>query len=217
MTEYMRRTEHARLTRSDDDQPIRTSHVGHAPAWSAGPPPAHATLDLDADGRNPRNCAWRWHNCRVSQPGGDLTGLAHYNYGGGQHAEGALTYTETPPVGGVHNPVWLNCGIYDTPVPNQNAVHSLEHGAVWITYRPHLPTADMAQLRALVRGHDHALLSPYPGLPAKIVASAWNVQLKLERADDPRLRTFIRTYEGATQAPEPGASCRGGIGLPVER
>lgn len=149
--------------------------------------------------------------------GGELTGLAHYTYVGGQHAEGALTYTETPPVGGVHNLVWLNCGSYDTPVPNQNAVHSMEHGAVWITYQPDLPPADRATLRALVQGHDHILLSPYPGLPAKIVASAWNVQLKIERADDPRLRTFIRTYEGATQAPESGASCRGGIGMPQER
>ena len=110
-----------------------------------------------------------------------------------------------------------NCGIYDTPVPDERAVHSLEHGAVWLTYRPDLPAADVERLRRLARGHTHILLSPYPDNPTPIVASAWQTQLRLDTYDEPKLLSFINTYERGRQTPEPGAACQGGIGTPIER
>jgi Protein of unknown function (DUF3105) len=131
------------------------------------------------------------------------------------HVNGPVTYPQIPPVGGPHNPVWLNCGIYDRPIPNENAVHSLEHGAVWITYQPDLPAAEVAQLRSLVRNHAYVILSPYAGLPAPVVASAWGVQLRATGADDPRLPQFIKIYERGLQTPEPGAPCSGGRGVPI--
>jgi uncharacterized protein DUF3105 len=131
------------------------------------------------------------------------------------HVDGPVTYPQVPPVGGPHNPVWLNCGIYDKPVPNENAVHSMEHGAVWITYQPDLPPTDVAQLRSLVRGHAYVILSPYPGLPARVVASAWSTQLQATGADDPRLPQFIKMYEQGPQTPEPAAPCSGGRGVPI--
>ena len=57
------------------------------------------------------------------------------------HTTQPVTYEQTPPVGGDHNPTWLNCGVYTAPVPNELAVHALEHGAVWVTYRSDLPAA----------------------------------------------------------------------------
>src|SRR5215208_5439695 len=52
------------------------------------------------------------------------------------HVRGRINYPQNPPVGGPHNPVWQKCGFYSKPVRNEHAVHSMEHGAVWITYRP---------------------------------------------------------------------------------
>lgn len=132
----------------------------------------------------------------------------------GGHQEGKLTYDQIPPVGGVHNPVWQNCGVYTAPVANENAVHSLEHGAVWITYQPDLPAPEVKQLQDLTRQSGYRLLSPYPGLPSPIVVSAWGYQLKLERADDPQLLRFIQNYEQNPRGPEPGAPCSGGTGQP---
>ncbi|MFH1219243.1 MAG: DUF3105 domain-containing protein [Candidatus Eisenbacteria bacterium] len=146
----------------------------------------------------------------------DIPGVQVYTNLGHAHTTAPVHYEQVPPVGGDHNPALLNCGIYDEPVPAENAVHSLEHGAVWITYQPALPQPEIGRLRELVRGHDHLILSPYPDLSAPVIASGWGVQIKLERVDDPRLPRFISKYEGGPQAREPGAPCTGGIGTPIE-
>ena len=124
-----------------------------------------------------------------------------------------LGYEQTPPVGGPHDAAWQNCGVYDQPIFDKHAVHSLEHGAVWITYQPELGAAGIEQLKSLVSGRDYALLSPYPGLPAPVVASAWGVQLKVDSADDPRLSAFLRKYMQGPQTPEPGAVCFNGVSV----
>jgi hypothetical protein len=146
-----------------------------------------------------------------------LTGVTEIPNLSRDHVEQAVTYPQTPPVGGQHNPRWQNCGIYDKPIQNEYAVHSLEHGAVWIAYQSDLPAAEVEQLRSVARGQPFVLLSPYQDLPSKVVASAWGVQLKLDSASDPRIAAFIDKYERGPQTPEPGATCRSGVGTPVER
>lgn len=125
------------------------------------------------------------------------------------HVQTPVDYEQTPPVGGDHNPVWLNCGVYDEPVPNELAVHSLEHGAVWITHSPDLPAGEVEQLVDSVPD-EYVVVSPYEGLPAPVVASAWGHQLELDGVADPRLAEFIREYRQGPQTPEPGAACTGG-------
>jgi Protein of unknown function (DUF3105) len=145
----------------------------------------------------------------------DISGVQYFSGLTFGHTAGTVNYAQIPPVGGDHNDTLLNCGIYDQPVPNENAVHSLEHGAVWVTYQPDLPQADVAKLRQLVRGHSHLLLSPYPGLTQPVVASGWGVQLRLPGAEDPRLARFLKKYEQGPQTREPGAECSGGTGNPI--
>lgn len=142
-----------------------------------------------------------------------LTGLQQFTVAQG-HKEGDLTYEQIPPVGGVHNSAWQNCGVYNEPIRSENAVHSLEHGAIWITYDPTLPAAELEKLKALTKQSGYRLLSPFPGLTSSIVASAWGYQIKLQSADDPRLTSFIKKYEQNPAGPEPGAPCTGGVGEP---
>jgi hypothetical protein len=146
---------------------------------------------------------------------GALTGLQSYSGLARDHVTGSVLYPQTPPVGGKHSATWLNCGVYDTPVANENAVHSLEHGAMWITYRPGLAASEIAAITADVSGQRYGLVSPYPGLPSPIVATVWGKQLKLDTAGDPRLKTFINTYKSGSQAPEPSGECTGGTGTPL--
>ncbi len=144
-----------------------------------------------------------------------LSGLQTYTGLARDHVAGGVAYPQTPPVGGPHAPAWQNCGVYATPVPAENAVHSLEHGAIWITYRPTLPAAQLASIREAIAGQHRTLVSPYPGLPSPVVATAWGVRLRLDSASDPRLTAFLTTYGSGSQAPEPGGRCTGGVGTPT--
>jgi hypothetical protein len=131
------------------------------------------------------------------------------------HIEGDVSYEQTPPVGGAHNPVWQNCGFYEEPVRDETAVHSLEHGAVWITYRPDLPQDEIERLRDLSGTNSYVLVSPYPDQDSPVVASAWGKRLTLESAGDSNLERFINAYSQGPQTPEPGAACTGGVGDPA--
>jgi hypothetical protein len=122
------------------------------------------------------------------------------------HSADPIVYPQVPPVGGIHNPTWQTCTFYDKAVPNETAVHSLEHGAIWITYRPDLPADQLAVLSRLGLERKDVLVSKWEdGLPAPVVASSWDRQLKLPSAHDPRLMQFIRAFTG--KAPEPSAPC----------
>jgi hypothetical protein len=137
------------------------------------------------------------------------------------HVNGTVNYDRTPPAGGPHNATQLNCGVYTQAVPNENAVHSLEHGAVWITYQPTISSSQIASLQQLVISNyvgseRYIILSPYSGLPSPIVISAWGAQLDVGNASDGRLVQFIHHYAGGGQGGEPGGPCTGGTGQPVE-
>jgi hypothetical protein len=112
--------------------------------------------------------------------------------------------------------VWQNCGIYDKPIPTENAVHSLEHGAVWVAYQPELPAADIEALQQQAQGERYLLLSPYPGLRSPVVLTAWQVQLELDSVGDERVWEFIDEYRQGPTTPEPGASCQDGVGTPLQ-
>ncbi|WP_241560480.1 DUF3105 domain-containing protein [Rathayibacter iranicus] len=129
------------------------------------------------------------------------------------HVAGAVEYPQTPPAGGPHNAVWMNCGVYDQPVPNENAVHDLEHGAVWATYDPSLPQSEVDALIAAMP-ETYSVVSPYEGLTSPIVLSAWDAQVAIDSPDDPRLAAFVERFWQSSSAPEPGAPCTGGIDAP---
>ena len=141
-------------------------------------------------------------------------GTEVFAVGDPSHVTGPVEYTEDPPVGGPHSADDLPCGLYDQPVVNELAVHTLEHGAVWITYRPDIDVAGVALLNEILSGEDKVLLSPHPNQTASVVATAWARRLELEGPDDPRLMAFVETFRDGDAAPEPGVSCSRGIGEP---
>ena len=124
-----------------------------------------------------------------------------------------IPFGELPPMGGTHHSIWQNCGIYVNPVQPQHAVHSLEHGAVWITYQPDLAQTTIDRLVNQVRDRRFVLVSPYPNQRSPIVMTAWGLQLELDAVDDERFMLFLNTFEKGPQTPEPGATCQGGLGF----
>ncbi|WP_420643275.1 DUF3105 domain-containing protein [Candidatus Leptofilum sp.] len=122
---------------------------------------------------------------------------------------------EVPPAGGEHFGIWQNCGIYAEPIDAGNAVHSMEHGAVWITYQPDLPADDVAQLAEVARSQSFLLLSPYEGQRSPVIVTAWGFQLEVDSADDGRIEDFIERYRLGPTTPELGGACVQGVGVPL--
>lgn len=151
----------------------------------------------------------------------DIEGVIILPDPGQGHQEGEIAHADEVPAGGVHNPEWQNCGIYAEPVREENVIHSMEHGGVWLAYRPDLPTDQVETLRNLVRqersrkSEPLVVLAPKPDLSVPIVATAWRVQLKLDNASDERLGQFLQRYQRGPFTPEPGANCVGSVGEPL--
>ncbi len=128
-----------------------------------------------------------------------------------QHIDGAIDYgTTDPPPGGNHNTQWHACGFYGNEIRTENAVHSMEHGVVWITYRAGLSDDETSILESLGR-RSETIVSLFPGQSAPVIATAWGNQLKLQSATDDRLDQFHGAFRDAPSAPEPLASCANGI------
>ena len=126
------------------------------------------------------------------------------------HVQGPVQYEDEPPAGGDHNSTPQSCQVYTAPIAPENALHSLEHGAVWVTYAPDLPADDVAKLTELVQGDPYRMLSPYPGLTGgKVSLQAWERQLRVDSVNDPRIEQFLEAYTSGPQAPEQGAACTG--------
>ena len=129
------------------------------------------------------------------------------------HVQGNVNYpgqADTPPVGGDHNGVPQSCQAYTAAIANEHAVHSLEHGAVWITYNPDkLKAADVAKLKEDLEGSPFRILSPYPGLKSPISLQAWGEQLFVDKADDKRIKAFLKYFTQGPQNLEPNSPCQG--------
>ncbi|GAQ58114.1 DUF3105 domain-containing protein [Streptomyces acidiscabies] len=128
------------------------------------------------------------------------------------HVEGTVKYPMIPPVGGDHNGIWQNCDaqVYTQQLQNENAVHSLEHGAVWVTYNTKAAEADVKSLTEKVKKTSYTMMSPYDAQSSPITLSAWEHQLNVTEASDPRVNEFFDKYVQGAQTPEPGAACSGG-------
>ena len=148
---------------------------------------------------------------RVEPPDGTPSGTEIFEVESRNHVTDRVSYDQTPPVGGDHNPTWWNCGVYAEPVVSEAAVHSLEHGAVWITYAPDRPSAQVEQLEQLGE-RTFVLVSPWPDddLPAPIVLSAWGAQLRVDALPSAEAEDFLQVFRQGETAPEPGAPCTGG-------
>lgn len=142
------------------------------------------------------------------------------------------TYPSTPPTSGPHNQVQLAAGIYDTPPPIDQALHSLEHGGVIIWYSPTASPEAIEELTSFYGrrlsdasvGQDRLIIAPYDypdqgaagQLPAGVQMStvAWH---RLQECATPSLAVaydFSSQYGFPTadgreyigEAPEPGAA-----------
>ncbi|MGH3881177.1 MAG: DUF3105 domain-containing protein, partial [Actinophytocola sp.] len=146
-------------------------------------------------------------------PSDNIGDVEKVTYEGSKHVtpEQRVAYDQSPPFGGPHDQAWANCAgtVYEKPVRNENMVHSLEHGAVWIAYDPEkIKGSALNSLKSKVENQPYMMMSPYPGLDKPLSLQSWGHQLKLDKADDERIDQFINSLrENQYQNPEPGGRC----------
>jgi hypothetical protein len=132
---------------------------------------------------------------------------------GRTHVTTTVKYPTEPPVGGDHDRAWMNCNgdVYTKAIGNMHAVHSLEHGAVWVTYTGKASKADVDALAAKVKKTPYTLMSPDEDQKDPIMLTAWGHQRTVTSASDPDVDKFFETYVQGKQTPELGAACTGGL------
>ncbi|MCW0215259.1 MAG: DUF3105 domain-containing protein [Pseudonocardia sp.] len=146
-------------------------------------------------------------------PSAQIQGVQTIPYSAGDHItpDVRVAYTHSPPLGGKHDGFWAACNgvVYPTAVRQENLVHSIEHGAVWIAYNPdQVSGAALDTLKAKVSNQPYMVMAPYPGLDQPISLQSWAHQLKLSDANDPRIDQFIAALKlNRFTYPEVGASC----------
>lgn len=134
-------------------------------------------------------------------------GVRQVAVGDPRHIEGPIGYLEAVPAGGPHNPTPLQCGFYDGVIATENAVHSLEHGAVWVTFRRPIDADSLDKLEGMADDRFKLIVSEVPDQDTSLMATAWGFQLDLDSVNDGRLEQFINSFTSATSAPEPQAGC----------
>ena len=144
----------------------------------------------------------------------EIAGLQTFEDLSAEHISTSVDYEQQPPVGGDHASAWLNCGVYTEPVPEENAVHSLEHGAVWAAYDPAALSEEQVEALRSTLPDTHVVVSPHEGTESPITLSAWGAQVAVETPEDERIEDFVAKYWQSPEAPEPGAACTGGVDAP---
>lgn len=140
------------------------------------------------------------------------------------HRSDPQTYETVPPVSGPHNPNPAPCGIHDAQIPDENFVHTLEHGAVAVLYDPTLDAEEIAAIEEIVGDFDsHTLSAPYTGMPEPIAVVSWSRMMRLDSVDEDAIRAYIDEFRregpedqdcantqespfGVTPSPSPEAS-----------
>ena len=112
-----------------------------------------------------------------------------------------IAYSSYPPTSGPHWPAPTTWGFHSEPVPDERAVHNLEHGGVVASYN-NIPAESLASLQALLTtyprdkfGQVKLVIRPYDKIPAgTIVLTAWSWIDELTTYDDARVRAFLGAH-----------------------
>ncbi len=128
----------------------------------------------------------------------NLPGQTFENQGQQHIAEGSTDhppYNSNPPTSGPHWPQPAEWGVYKTQQPDERFVHNLEHGGIWISYKPDKVDADtVARLEDFVKRFPLIVVEPRPGNDANISLAAWTHLENLDSFNERTILEFINAY-----------------------
>jgi len=114
-------------------------------------------------------------------------------------------YDSNPPSSGPHWPAAANNGVYDKELPDEQLIHNLEHGHVWISYKPDTADDVKNKLKEIVEKDSwKVVLEPREQNDSQIALVSWGRVLKMDQPDFGKIEEFIKTYRnrGPESTPE---------------
>lgn len=113
-------------------------------------------------------------------------------------------YNSNPPTSGPHYAAPAKWGIYDTPLPDEQLIHNLEHGGIWISYRDAGDAELIAKLKDIAEDYTiKVIMAPRPENDSPMALAAWTRLLKLDTFDEKQIKAFIKAFinKGPEQVP----------------
>ena len=131
----------------------------------------------------------------VSNP---IAGTEEFTIAGREHiAEGtkSTNYNSNPPTSGSHWAAPANKGIYDQALPDERILHNLEHGYIWISYKPEISPDVINNIKNIVNEDDWKIvMAPRAENDSQITLAAWGRLLKMGEPDYQKIKDFVETY-----------------------
>lgn len=132
---------------------------------------------------------------------------------GNKHITAPLPNTapEPPASGDMTSPV--PCRGSELEVPDTGVIHAMEHGGVYISYRPDLPSDQKSKLTALFTkpfsnpkfAPNKAIVAPRAANGSPIILTSWKRNLKLESFDEAKIMDYY--LQNVSKSPEGSAQC----------
>lgn len=115
---------------------------------------------------------------------------------GASHPE----YNSNPPTSGWHYAQPANWGVYQNELPDEQLIHNLEHGGIWISYKS-IDDATKTALEKIAKSESKIVLEPRSKDDTPIVLASWGRLQKLETFDETAIKNFISANRN--NSPEP--------------
>lgn len=116
----------------------------------------------------------------------------------------SFSYNSNPPTSGPHYASPANWGVYEYEANDKIFIHNLEHGGIWISYRPGVASSTIQALQDIINefGGSKLVMSPRSANASDIAVAAWTRLLKInlqggDITDDQlnQIRGFYRAWK----------------------
>ena len=120
-------------------------------------------------------------------------------------------YNSNPPTSGPHYAQTARSGFRDETIPDQNIIHNLEHGDVWIAYHPRILETVREDLKQFAAAK--VIITPREENETDIALVAWSrldtFNIENDALPEQRIKDFIARY--SNKGPERISGASGGI------
>ena len=140
---------------------------------------------------------WLYHSSQkpvtqADQPGQSFAIVSRDHIDPGTHA--TIPYNSNPPTSGQHYPEPANWGVYTNTLADETLIHNLEHGGIWISYKPSVDADTISKLQDFAKRYQLVVVEPREADDSAIAFAAWGHLQNFDKFDEASMVKFIEAY-----------------------